>query len=87
AIFDDTLETAEVTLHPGDLLALYTDGINEACNAHGQEFGRERLSTALSRDAGRPLPEIIAKLNRYLRQFTTLSTRTDDRTLLFARMR
>lgn len=87
AIFDDTLETAEVTLQPGDLLSLYTDGINEACNAHGQEFGRERLSTVLSRDAGRPLSEIIAKLNRYLRQFTTLSTRTDDRTLLLARMR
>lgn len=87
AIFDETLDTAEVTLQSGDLLALYTDGINEACNAHGQEFGRERLSATLARDARRPLPELITKLNRYLRQFTTLSTRTDDRTLLLVRMR
>ncbi|MBE7540290.1 MAG: PAS domain S-box protein [Opitutaceae bacterium] len=87
AIFDETLDTAEVALRPGDLLALYTDGVNEACNANGQEFGRERLSATLARDAGRPLAEMIAKLNRYLRQFTTLSTRTDDRTLLLARMR
>ncbi len=86
AIFDETLDTAEVTLQTGDLLALYTDGINEACNAHGQEFGRDRLTATLARDARRPLPEMITKLNRYLRQFTTLSTRTDDRTLLLVRM-
>lgn len=86
AIFDETLDTAEVVLQSGDLLALYTDGINEACNAQGQEFGRDRLNATLVRDANRPLAELIAKLNRYLRQFATLATRNDDRTLLLVRM-
>jgi len=86
-IFDETLDMADVVLEPGDLLALYTDGINEACNAAGQEFGRDRLAATLARDVRRPLPEMVAKLNRYLRQFSTLSTRTDDRTLLLVRMR
>jgi hypothetical protein len=35
----------------------------------------------------RPLPEIVAMLARYLRQFSTLSTRSDDRTLLLFRRR
>lgn len=87
AIFDETLDTAETVLEPGDLMALYTDGINETCNADGIEFGRDRLATTLARDSRRPLPEIIAMLNRYLRQFSTLSTRTDDRTLLLVRMK
>ncbi|HRE80944.1 MAG TPA: PAS domain S-box protein [Opitutaceae bacterium] len=86
-IFDETLEMSEVILEPGDLLALYTDGINEACNANGVEFGRDRLAATLARDVRRPLPEMVAMLNRYLRQFSTLSTRTDDRTLLLVRMR
>ena len=87
ALFDETLDTAETVLAPGELLALYTDGINEACNAEGVEFGRDRLAASLTRDASRPLPEIIGMLKRYLRQFSTLSTRTDDRTLLLLRMR
>jgi len=87
SIFDDTLDSGEAVLAPGELVALYTDGINEACNAEGVEFGRDRLAAALTRDVRRPLPEIIAKLNRYLRQFSTLSTRADDRTLLLIRMR
>src|SRR5713101_261644 len=32
---------------PGDMLALYTDGITESVNAAGQEFGAERLVEAL----------------------------------------
>jgi serine phosphatase RsbU (regulator of sigma subunit) len=87
SIFDDTLDGGEITLEAGDLVALYTDGINEACNANGVEFGRDRLAAALSRDVRRPLPEIVAMLARYLRQFSTLSTRSDDRTLLLLRMR
>jgi PAS domain S-box-containing protein len=87
SIFDDALDGGEVTLEAGDLVALYTDGINEACNANGVEFGRDRLAAALSRDVRRPLPEIVAMLARYLRQFSTLSTRSDDRTLLLFRRR
>jgi sigma-B regulation protein RsbU (phosphoserine phosphatase) len=86
-VFDAMLEETSVDLGAGDLLALYTDGITEAANAAGEEFGRERLVTTLTGQEQTPLPRVVEKLNRYLRQFSTLASRNDDRTLLLVRPR
>ena len=40
---------AEYQLAPGDILALYTDGITEACNEAGEEFGENSLVERLVR--------------------------------------
>jgi len=45
-----TYSTAVYPLHPGDRLVLYTDGILEATDTDGEEFGSHRLS-ALLRDS------------------------------------
>ena len=42
--FRDALEEVEVKLDEGDLFLLYTDGITEAVNRDGKQFGIERLS-------------------------------------------
>ncbi len=86
-IFDAELAEGEVTLSPGDLLALYTDGITEAASAADEEFGSDRLAAVLRRDAGRPLAEITEAVDRDLREFAVLATRGDDRTLLLVRPR
>ncbi len=86
-MFDSLLEEAVIDLGPGDLLALYTDGITEAANATGDEFGRDRLVTTLAGQEQTPLPRVVEKLNRYLRQFSALASRNDDRTLLLVRRR
>jgi len=86
-LFDAILDEGRVVMAPGDLLALYTDGVNEACNASGEEFGRERLADALRRHQQEPLAEIIRRIDRYLRQFCTLAPRHDDRALLVIRAR
>jgi PAS domain S-box-containing protein len=86
-VFDSMLEEAVLDLGPGDLLALYTDGITEAANAAGDEFGRDRLVTTLAGQGQVPLPRVVEKLNRYLRQFSALAMRNDDRTLLLVRPR
>lgn len=86
-VFDAMLEEAVLDLGPGDLLALYTDGITEAANASGEEFGRDRLVTTLAGQEQIPLPRVVEKLNRYLRQFSALASRNDDRTLLLVRAR
>lgn len=86
-VFDAMLEEAAVDLGPGDLLTLYTDGITEAANAAGDEFGRDRLVSTLAGQEHTPLPRVVEKLNRYLRQFSALASRNDDRTLLLVRPR
>jgi PAS domain S-box-containing protein len=86
-VFDAMLEEAVLDLAAGDLLALYTDGITEAANAAGEEFGRERMLAALAGQENIPLARVVEKLNRYLRQFSALASRNDDRTLLLVRTR
>lgn len=86
-LFDELLEEHRVTLGPGDLLALYTDGITEAVNPQGEEFGRDRLVTALQRHVDRPLVEVARTVDRYVRNFCVLAPRHDDRTLLLIRPR
>lgn len=86
-VFDAMLEESVLDLGPGDLLALYTDGITEAANAAGEEFGRDRMLATLVGQENVPLARVVEKLNRYLRQFSALASRNDDRTLLLVRTR
>lgn len=86
-LFDEMIEENEIQLEPGDLLALYTDGITEACNPHGEEFNRDRLAASLQRHLDRPLAEIVRTVDRYVRNFCVLAPRHDDRTLLLVRAR
>src|SRR6266567_8972348 len=49
-IFKDwDCEIGECQLHPGDTLALYTDGITESYNSAEEQFGEQRLIEALQR--------------------------------------
>ena len=52
---ENAYEQAELPLSPGDRLIFYTDGITEARNAEGDEYGEERLlAAALAARAGAP---------------------------------
>ncbi len=86
-LFDEMLEECEIQLKQGDLIALYTDGITEAANPTGEEFGRDRLASGLQRNSERPLTEVIKTIDRYVRNFCVLAPRHDDRTLLLIRAR
>ncbi len=44
--------SAETTLHSGDLLVLYSDGLPEAANSTGEAFGYDALRTLLQQPAG-----------------------------------
>ena len=44
---DETCELASVDLTAGDVLVFYTDGVTEAENRLGEEFGMERLSATV----------------------------------------
>jgi serine phosphatase RsbU (regulator of sigma subunit) len=58
------VEMMETSLEPGDALLFYTDGVVEARDAHGDEFGEDRLRDLLEREAssGREPPEVLRRL-------------------------
>jgi hypothetical protein len=55
---------AEEALQPEDWLVLYTDGITEARDHGGEQFGEDRLAAFLKHEAaaGHPLPETARRL-------------------------
>lgn len=59
---DYSYEQREIALRSGDLLVIFTDGISEACNAKGEEFGEERIVTMAREHRGAPAVEIHSRL-------------------------
>ena len=53
-----------IVLHPGDALVLVTDGVLEARDDHGDEFGFERLAALLSTCTGRSAAGIARRIER-----------------------
>jgi serine phosphatase RsbU (regulator of sigma subunit)/predicted enzyme related to lactoylglutathione lyase len=76
----------ERELLPGDTLALYTDGLTEAFNVEGEEFGEERLIEALRRRRELPSQALLASLVDDVRQFSP-HEQHDDITVVVARCR
>jgi serine phosphatase RsbU (regulator of sigma subunit)/catechol 2,3-dioxygenase-like lactoylglutathione lyase family enzyme len=73
-------------LEPDDLLALYTDGVTEAFDAAGEEYGEERLVDALRRHRDRAPDSLLSSLVDEVRAFSP-SEQRDDLTLIVARRR
>jgi sigma-B regulation protein RsbU (phosphoserine phosphatase) len=78
---DVTYRQATVALVPGDRLVLFTDGLTEAHNAEGEEFGDDRLIAEAM--MVRALPPAHLK-DRLLAAATSFGALTDDATLLVA---
>jgi serine phosphatase RsbU (regulator of sigma subunit) len=78
--------TAELHLRPGDLFAIYTDGITEALNQHDEEFGEERLLDVMRRARDLSTSQIVTAVFEEVRRFTGDRQR-DDVTLIVARCR
>jgi len=65
-------------LEPGDILVLYTDGVTEAENPDGVEFGRDRLVQGVKENRDRPARELIASLELAVLAWTANRGPTDD---------
>ena len=75
-----TFDRLPAVVKPGDRLFLYTDGLLEAANATGEEFGPHRLS-ALLKEGARLNPEAAA--DHIISSLQTWSkSQNDDLTVL-----
>jgi serine phosphatase RsbU (regulator of sigma subunit) len=78
-------QSLEVTLGPGDLMFLYTDGISEAESPEGVEFGLEGAANVLCATPGLPLEEMHKNLQEALEKHTRGGPLADDQTLVLLR--
>jgi serine phosphatase RsbU (regulator of sigma subunit)/predicted enzyme related to lactoylglutathione lyase len=76
----------EQHLFPGDILALYTDGITEAFNDAEEEFGEHRLIEVLRRNSNRSSQEVLAAIVDNVQRFSPRE-QSDDMTLIVAKAR
>lgn len=78
-------EEAATQLLPGDLLVLYTDGITEAQNPHGELFGLDRLDRVLE-NCRADADELLQGVLTAVEGFSQGRAADDDRTLVLVKV-
>ena len=88
AAFEKIARVGTVDLRPGDLLLLYTDGVTEAMDVAGGEYGEERLArfAAASARSGATAAETVEALLKDVRAFAARTPQHDDITIVAVRV-
>ncbi len=89
-IEDAEFRESAIDLREGDVLVLFTDGLVEAMDFQGRQFGSERLTQAVRSAMQEPdasAETIEQRIFWELRQFAGLRERSDDLTVLVAQVR
>ncbi len=80
--FDQRLTLESLKLKDGDVLVQYSDGINEAQNAAGEEFGMDRFVNSVLHGSNLPVEEIVGGVMAGLDEFVAAAPQYDDITLM-----
>lgn len=84
-LFEDAdYEQGEVPFGPGDALLLYSDGISEALDTRGREFGEDRLRTVWQECGARIPADSLRTVLREVEQFRGSASQSDDITAVVA---
>lgn len=78
-------EIGQTQLQPGDALVIYSDGVSEANNLKGEEFGIERLSDVVKRNISSSASGLRDKVESALSTFTETAPAGDDITLVIVK--
>ncbi|MBL8178038.1 MAG: SpoIIE family protein phosphatase [Bryobacterales bacterium] len=78
-------EEASLTLAPGDCLVLYTDGVTEAVNGGGEDFGEPRLAAAIENNRTLDVSALRDALVAEVDSFAGETPQHDDITLVVLR--
>lgn len=78
-------QSRAVTMEPGDLLCIYSDGITEAESPNEEEFGMGRLIDLLRWQRYQPLSEMMEAIPRAVGEFSRGLPQGDDQTVVLLR--
>jgi len=85
SVFDRLTTDFTVSLERDDCLVLYTDGVTEALDNDGNEFGVERLIAALRAGAAQGAQAVVTRAIQDVRDFAGSTPQNDDITLIAIR--
>jgi phosphoserine phosphatase RsbU/P len=80
-------EQETVQLQSGDLLLAYTDGVTEAFNSDGEEFGEERLEELLRSSSHMSADEVRDTVVRCVRDWCATAPQHDDLTFIVLKVK
>ncbi|MCM3874478.1 MAG: PP2C family protein-serine/threonine phosphatase [Pyrinomonadaceae bacterium] len=75
----------DVSLAPGDMLVLVTDGFYEWENPEGEQFGMSRLESVIRESRDSPSEEVIQRLRSDVMSFSRGTSQQDDLTAVIIR--
>ena len=84
---DRQYETSSLELRPGDALIFFTDGVVEAFNESGEEFGNERWLSAIRNLPDWDASQTLQFLMKRVDEFVGATRQSDDITCLVFRSR
>lgn len=79
---DATYADVKEELQPGDVLTIYSDGVTEALDVHGEEFGEERLIAILEEHRTDEAELILNRIVEAVQTFARGAAQHDDVTVL-----
>jgi sigma-B regulation protein RsbU (phosphoserine phosphatase) len=80
-----TYQEMRTSMGRGDALVLYSDGVTEAADPQGNDFGEERLGELVASMLERPASEIVDAIHGAVAAFTQGAAAADDITVVVAR--
>jgi sigma-B regulation protein RsbU (phosphoserine phosphatase) len=80
-----TFEEETVTLQPGDLIVLFSDGVTEAMNPDSEEFTDDRLLACAEKHRGQAPQQVLDALLADVQAFCAGATQSDDVTVVMVR--
>ena len=85
-LFESDFSEDKTELREGDLLVLYTDGVTEAMNGKGEEFGVERLSDLIKRPVHPQDGTLLKAIYKEIERFVGKTPQHDDITVIVIRI-
>jgi len=85
SVFDRITNDFNVPIEPGDCLLLYTDGVTEALDSAGDEFGVERTIESVRASARNGAQAVVNRVIEDVRDFSGTTPQNDDITLIAIR--
>lgn len=82
AVEHATFESSNVRLDPGDIVVAYSDGVLECRNSAGEEFGMDRLLSAVQKAKHRTAQETLVVLLAAVQDYANGNSLSDDLSLL-----